>query len=91
LLGGWVAEGIGVGWAVGGAGLVGMLLALILSIMWTRARAGADPTNTVDGPPAEAARRRPAHRAEISETTATPRRSSRRRLVNAGNQHRHRA
>jgi hypothetical protein len=86
LLGGWVAESVGVGWAVGGAGLVGMLIALVLSVMWTRARTGGQPTSTVGGSPTKAA-----HRAEISETTAMPRRGGRRRLVNAGNQHRHRA
>jgi len=35
LLGGVVAGALGVGWAVGGAGLVGMLLALSLSMTWS--------------------------------------------------------
>jgi predicted MFS family arabinose efflux permease len=88
LLGGWVAQSLGVGWAVAGSGIVGMLIALALSIMWSRAEAeaDADPSDDVDG-----SRSRAAHRAEISETTAAPRRVSRGRMVNAGNQHRHRA
>lgn len=45
LVGGWVAGTIGVGWAVGGSGLVGVVLALCLAIMWRRAsRASAETT-----------------------------------------------
>jgi predicted MFS family arabinose efflux permease len=39
LLGGWAAGSLGVGWAVAGAGLVGFLLALALTVMWARATA----------------------------------------------------
>jgi MFS family permease len=42
LLGGWVAGTLGVGWAVGGAGAAGVLLALALTVMWSRASHGAD-------------------------------------------------
>ncbi|HEX2903005.1 MAG TPA: MFS transporter [Jatrophihabitans sp.] len=41
LLGGWVASGLGVGWAVAGSGLVGVILALYLSAAWARARRGS--------------------------------------------------
>jgi MFS family permease len=88
LLGGWVAESLDVGWAVAGAGIVGMLVALALSVMWSRAGAGADADPSDSG---AGSRSESAHRAEISEKAGAPRRVSRGRMVNAGNQHRHRA
>ena len=39
LLGGVVAGAWGVKWAVSGAGLVGMILALMLGVLWSRANA----------------------------------------------------
>lgn len=48
LLGGWVAGSVGVGWAVGGAGLVGVALALLLAAMWAKANYGST-TGKVDG------------------------------------------
>ncbi|MFL6161640.1 MAG: MFS transporter [Jatrophihabitantaceae bacterium] len=101
-LGGWVAEVAGVGWAVGGAGLAGMLAALTLALMWSRARA-AEPSEPagVSGTGTAAAAEAPAIEqhaepmgapATTAEAAAARRRGARQRLVNAGNQPpRHRA
>jgi MFS family permease len=94
LLGGWVASGLGVGWAVGGAGLAGMLLAALLGVLWERARLVGPkfPDDAPDSRTAEAVQ-------PVAEGPEPARRGVRRRLVNAGNQinagnqqqHRHRA
>ncbi len=96
LLGGWIAGAYGVGWAVGGAGVVGILLAAVLGLMWSRARdeVPGEPAEPAEGPtgagPVELA-----EPIEMAETRIQPaRRSVRRRLVNADvvqPQHRHRA
>ena len=97
LLGGWVADSVGVGWSVSAAGVLGTLIALVLAVMWSRARAAAPPEAPT--PPGTAETTDPVA-AEAAQTSASPeRRGSRRRLVNAGQlnpnpvnqQHRHRA
>lgn len=47
LLGGVVASALGVGWAVGSAGLVGMLIAAWLTVLWSRANRALDKTPLV--------------------------------------------
>ena len=97
LLGGWVASTLGVGWAVAGAGLVGMLLAAMLGIMWARAQAAGPGTpdaasdQSAPGQP-QATAAGPAQ--PVAEMSPAPsRRNGLRRLVDAGNQQapRHRA
>lgn len=102
LLGGWVASGLGVGWAVGGAGLVGIVLAALLGIMWERARLTELNLPDAAPDPKQDARVSNAEGGLPAPEVAGPdpvRRGVRRRLVNAGNQvnvgnqpqHRHRA
>lgn len=58
LLGGWIASAVGVGWSVGGAGLAGMALAALLSVLWVRARrssAAVAESVEVESPDVEAA------------------------------------
>jgi MFS family permease len=97
LFGGWVADSVGVGWSVGTAGVLGTLIAFVLAVMWSRARAATPPEAPTPPGTAEAADPLPA---EAAPASAGPeRRSARRRLVNAGQlnpnpvnqQHRHRA
>jgi Na+/melibiose symporter-like transporter len=100
LLGGWVASGLGVGWAVGGAGLVGMAVAALLGVLWERARL-IGPTFPDSAPDPQQDPRSSESVQPVAETAGPEpaRRSVRRRLVNAGNQinaanqqqHRHRA
>lgn len=91
LLGGWVAGAYGVGWAVSGAGVLGIVCAAVLGLMWLRAQ------GEVSGPPEPAHRPKPAEPVEMAESrvqSQSARRSARRRLINANvvdQQHRHRA
>ncbi len=95
LLGGWVASGFGVGWAVGGAGLVAMVLAAILGILWSRVRAatldGPEPTDDSAAPLADSAE--PAQPTAAPDREPAPR-SSRHRMAEVATnpqQPRHRA
>ncbi len=49
LIGGWVAGTAGVGWAVGGSGLVGVLAGLCLSLMWVQATGRSNVVAPVNG------------------------------------------
>lgn len=48
LIGGWVAGALGVGWAVAGSGLVGVLIAFCLTVMWLRASADSNVAGVAD-------------------------------------------
>jgi MFS family permease len=103
LLGGWVAEWVGVGWSVCGAGLLGMAIALVLSGIWSRVRS-APPDAPAATETAEVSEASQTEAAQTS-TSSESRRAGRRGLVNAGplkpasqlnpanqpQQHRHRA
>lgn len=107
LLGGWAASVLGVGWAVAGAGLLGIVIASALGVAWMRAEAaeheaaGAEPD--ADAAPDAAAAAVPEAQPAVSAEAAAPladvadtepaRRGARHRLVNVGDQqqHRHRA
>jgi hypothetical protein len=101
LLAGWVASAFGVEWAVGGAGMLAMVLAAILGMLWSRARAAtpeAPDAATPEAPDQDTPDAPLADRAEVTPPRSVPnpepaRRSARRRLVDVGNQqqHRHRA
>jgi len=103
LLGGWAASVLGVGWAVAGAGLLGIVIAAGLGVAWMRAEAaeheaaGAAPGAAIDAaPPATADVAQEAVGAEAAtpladQADAEPvRRGARHRLVNVGDQQQHR-
>ena len=91
LLGGWVGSTLGIGWAVGGAGLAGVVIATILGIFWARAQTTGDGVREPEGvPDAGPSSTETVQPMQIAEPAQRP---ARRRLVNVGNQqqHRHRA